>query len=88
MNTLAKRLNNSKTYPISHADYLRLLYAHAVGVTVLDMFDSVNGMSARGCVPDGAALASVVALLTDQLGKVVETCESRMLATEARHDDR
>ncbi|EKM0665603.1 hypothetical protein RBA25_000962 [Cronobacter turicensis] len=88
MNTLAKRLNNSETYPIPHADYLRLLHAHAVGVTVLDMFDSVNGMSARGCVSDGSALASVVALLTDQLGKVVETCESRMLATEARHDDR
>lgn len=88
MNTLAKRLNNSESYPIPHADYLRLLHAHAVGVTVLDMFDSVNSMSARGCVPDGAALASVVALLTDQLGKVVETCESRMLAAEARHDDR
>jgi hypothetical protein len=88
MNTLTKRLNNNETYPIPHEDYLRLLHAHAVGVTVLDMFDSVNGMSARGCVPDGAALASVVALLTDQLGKVVETCESRMLVTEARHDDR
>ncbi|MGE1562739.1 hypothetical protein [Pantoea septica] len=88
MNTLTKLLNNSETYPIPHADYLRLLHAHAVGVTVLDMFDSVNGMSSRGCVPDGAALVSVVALLTDQLGKVVETCESRMLATEARHDDR
>ncbi|WKZ93226.1 hypothetical protein P0E69_04685 [Chimaeribacter arupi] len=88
MNTLTKRLNNSETYPIPHADYLRLLHAHAVGVTVLDMFDSVNGMSARGCVPDGAALASAVPLLTDQLGKVVETCESRTLATKARHDDR
>ena len=52
------------------------------------MCDSVNCLSARGCVPDGAALASVVALLTDQLGKVVETCESRMLATEALHDER
>ncbi|AWC74839.1 MULTISPECIES: hypothetical protein [Serratia] len=88
MNTLAKRLNNSDTYLIPHADYLRLLHAHTVGVTVLDMFDTVNCLSARGCVPDGAALASVVALLTDQLGKVVETCESRMFATEARHDDR
>lgn len=87
MNTLSQHLNNHDTYPIPHADYLRLLHAHTVGVTVLDMFDSVNCLSARGCVPDGAALASVVALLTDQLGKVVETCESRMLATEVRHDD-
>ena len=88
MNTLSARHNQHASYPIPHADFLRLQHAHSVGVTVLDMFDSVNGMSARGCVPDGAALASVVALLTDQLGKVVETCESRMLATEARHDDR
>ncbi|ABU75907.1 hypothetical protein C3D80_21510 [Cronobacter sakazakii] len=87
MNTLAERHNGQSACSISHADYLRLLHAHSVGVTVLDMFDSVNCLSAPGCVPDGAALASVVALLTDQLGKVVETCQSRMFATEARHDD-
>jgi len=88
MNTLSQHLNNHDTYPIPHADYLRLLHAHTVGVTVLDMFDSVHCLSANSCVPDSAALASVVALLTDQLGKVVETCDSLILATEARHDDR
>ncbi|KAJ9432141.1 hypothetical protein PMI39_007320 [Pantoea sp. YR343] len=88
MNTLSQRLNNHDTYPIPHADFLRLQHAHSVGITVLDMFESINSMSAHDCVPDGAALASVVALLTDQLGKVVETCESLMFATEARHDDR
>lgn len=88
MNTLSQRLNNNDTYPIPHADFLRLQHAHLVGVTVLDMFESINSSSDRDCLPDGAALASVVALLTDQLGKVVETCESLMFATEARHDDR
>lgn len=47
MNTLSQHLNNHDTYPIPHADYLRLLHAHTVGVTVLDMFDSVNCLSAR-----------------------------------------
>ena len=88
MNTLAQRMNSDDTYPIPHADYLRLLHAHSVGVTMLDMFESINCFGPHSCVPDSAALASVVALLTDQLGKVVETCESQMLATEARHDDR
>lgn len=79
MNTLSARLNNQDSYPIPHADFLRLQHAHSVGVTVLDMLDVIECSGNRHGGPDGNALASVVALLTDQLGKVVSTCESVML---------
>ncbi|WP_428979233.1 hypothetical protein [Erwinia pyri] len=48
-------------------------------MTVLDMLDVIECSGNRKDGPDGNALASVVALLTDQLGKVVSTCESVML---------
>lgn len=76
MNTLAQRLNNQNSYPIPHADFMRLQHAHSVGITVLDMLDMLSCDPQH--VPDGDALLSVVALLTDQLGKVVNTCESLM----------
>lgn len=88
MNTLSARLNNHDSYSIPHADFLRLQHAHNVGVTVLDMLNIIECSGSRHCAPDAEAMVSVVALLTDQLGKVVETCESLMFATEARHDDR
>ncbi|WP_067704969.1 hypothetical protein [Erwinia sp. ErVv1] len=79
MNTLSARLNGHASYPIPHADFLRLQHAHSVGVTVLDMLDVIECSGNRHGGPDSDALASVVALLTDQLGKVVSTCESVML---------
>lgn len=79
MNTLSARLNHHDSYPIPHADFLRLQHAHNVGVTVLDMLNVIECSGNRHSGPDGDALASVVALLTDQLGKVVSTCESVML---------
>lgn len=87
MNTLANRLNQHGCYPIPHADFLRLQHAHCVGVTVLDMLDMLSCHPQH--TPDGDALASVVALLTDQLGKVVSTCQSLTPdAMEAsRHDN-
>lgn len=86
MNTLAAKHNAETTYAIPHADYLRLTHAHSVGVTVLDMLETIECTGQRRMLPDGEAMASVVALLTDQLGKVVSTCESLMLAPEATHD--
>lgn len=79
MNTLAARYNQTSHYPIPHADFLRLQHAHCVGVTVLDMMERLNTLDVRK-TPDEQGLASVVALLTDQLGKVVNTCESLMFA--------
>lgn len=79
MNTLSARHNQHASYPIPHADFLRLQHAHSVGVTVLDMLEIIECSGNRHGGPDGNALASVVALLTDQLGKVVSTCESVML---------
>lgn len=86
MNTLSARMNGDETYSIPHADFLRLQHAHGVGVTVLDMFSLVIATGDRRHVPDGEALASVIALLTDQLGKVVDTCEKAFLEKEIRHD--
>lgn len=79
MNTLFARLNNHDSYPIPHADFLRLQHAHSVGATVLDMLDVIECSDNRKNGPDGNALTSVVALLTDQLGKVVSICEPVML---------
>lgn len=86
MNTLAARYHGDRTYAIPHADYLRLTHAHTVGVTVLDMLESLQCSGQSSTAPDGEAMASVVAMLTDQLGKVVSTCESLMFAPEATHD--
>lgn len=79
MNTLAHLQNQHDSYPIPHADFMRLQHAHNVGVTVLDMMNMLDCAGNRRFGPDTDALASVVALLTDQLGKVVSTCESVML---------
>lgn len=79
MNTLAARFNQYSQYPIPHADYLRLQHAHNVGVLFLDMLDA-QACAGQAFEPaDNLSLASVVAMLTDQLGKVVATCESVML---------
>jgi len=86
MNTLSARMHGDETYAIPHADFLRLRHAHGVGVTVLDMFSLVIATGDRRHVPDGEALASVIALLTDQLGKVVATCENGFMEQELRHD--
>lgn len=86
MNTLAAKHNTETTYAIPHADYLRLTHAHSVGVTMLDMLETIECTGQGRMLPDGKAMASVVALLTDQLGKVVSTCESLMLAPEDTHD--
>lgn len=74
MNTLADRYYRDTHYPIPHADFLRLQHAHATGVLFLDL---------GGQRPDAeqqASFASVIALLTDQLGHVVNTCETQILA--------
>jgi hypothetical protein len=76
MNKLASFYFPNTHYPIPHADFLRLQHAHNVGVMFLDMLDTQDTF---GHVPSGAQLnsmASVVALLTDQLGKVVDACET------------
>lgn len=86
MNTLSARMHGDETYSIPHADFLRLQHAHGVGVTVLDMLSLVIATGDRRHVPDGEALASVIALLTDQLGKVVATCENGFMEQELRHD--
>jgi hypothetical protein len=79
MNTLAARFNQHSHYPIPHADYLRLQHAHHVGVLFLDMLDAQTGTDHPFAPGAEVSLASVVAMLTDQLGKVVATCESVML---------
>lgn len=71
MNKLASFYFPNTHYPIPHADFLRLQHAHNVGV----MFTQET----FGHTPDKNQLnsmASMVALLTDQLGKVVDTCEA------------
>jgi len=79
MNTLAARFNQHSQYPIPHADYLRLQHAHNVGVLFLDMLDAqaCTGQSYEHA--HNLSFACVVAILTDQLGKVLATCESVML---------
>jgi hypothetical protein len=81
MNTLAARFHSETHYAIPHADFLRLQHAHSTGVLFLDMLDSLD---LNGQCPDGfqqAAFASVIAVLTDQLGHVVNTCEPQLLAS-------
>ncbi|MFU2314461.1 hypothetical protein [Rahnella sp. PCH160] len=59
-----------------HADFLRLQHAHNVGVMFLDMLDSGH---LRACTQRRSAEfhgLNGCALLTDQLGKVVDTCET------------
>lgn len=80
MNTLAARLNNQDTYPIPHADYLRLSHAHRVGVMFLDMLDAQQcGMTAAkpNTLP-ADDMAALVALLTDQIGHVMTHCEAHL----------
>jgi len=79
MNTLAARFNQHTQYPIPHADYLRLQHAHNVGVLFLDMLDAQACTGQSYGPAHSQSFASVVAMLTDQLGKVVATCESVML---------
>ncbi|HHQ4309242.1 MAG: hypothetical protein ACQER3_02800 [Pseudomonadota bacterium] len=78
MNTLAARFYSDTHYPIPHADFLRLQHAHSVGVLFLDMLDQMNCCGQRPDSFQQNALASVVAVLTDQLGQVVTTCESHI----------
>ena len=80
MNTLADRYNQGISYPIPHADYLRLSHAHRVGVMFLDMLEAQQaGMTAMkpGALP-AEDLASLVAMLTDQIGHVVTHCETHL----------
>ncbi|HIE4390623.1 TPA: hypothetical protein ACXM56_002503 [Serratia liquefaciens] len=80
MNTLAARFHSETHYAIPHADFLRLQHAHSTGVLFLDMLDTLES---TGQCPDAvqkAAFASVIAVLTDQLGHVVNTCEPQLLA--------
>lgn len=86
MNTLSARKQGDETYSISDADFQRLRHAHGVGVTVLDMLSLIIVSGSQRYAPDGEALASVIALLTDQLGRVVDTCENAFLEKELRHD--
>ncbi|HEJ7179690.1 TPA: hypothetical protein ACKQT6_003863 [Serratia marcescens] len=81
MNTLAARFHSEIHYAISHSDFLRLQHAHSTGVLFLDMLDTLES---TGQCPDAvqkAAFASVIAVLTDQLGHVVNTCEPQLLAS-------
>ncbi|MBG6244732.1 hypothetical protein CS369_08050 [Candidatus Symbiopectobacterium sp. 'North America'] len=80
MNTLAYRYNQGISYPIPHADYLRLSHAHRVGVMFLDMLEAQQaGMTAMkpGALPV-EDMASLFALLTDQIGHVVTHCETHL----------
>ncbi|MCS3609032.1 hypothetical protein [Erwinia rhapontici] len=86
MNTLSARMHSKESYSIPHADFLRLQHAHGVGVTVLDMLSLIIASGDERHAPDGEALASVIALLTDQLGKVVATCENEFFEQGVRHD--
>lgn len=84
MNKLASLYFPDTHYPIPHSDFLRLQHAHNVGVMFLDMLDTQETF---GHTPDKNQLnsmASMVALLTDQLGKVVDTCE---IAIKAQMED-
>lgn len=82
MKTLAKRFNADESYPIHHADYLRLSHAHRVGVMFLDMLDAQQcAMSAAK--PNSLPvddMASLVALLTDQIGHVMTRCEAHLFS--------
>ncbi|CNH85629.1 hypothetical protein [Yersinia intermedia] len=78
MNKLASYYFPNAHYPIPHADFLRLQHAHNVGVMFLDMLDIQDSLGHKPDKNQLALMASVVALLTDQLGKVVDTCESKM----------
>lgn len=87
MNTLAARHTHSVRYPLPHADFLRLQHAHRMGVTILDMIDQLSTLDMRR-TPEEQGLASVLALLTDQLGSIVDTCEALMFADmeDSAHD--
>ncbi|MGC6387930.1 hypothetical protein ACMV8I_09715 [Ewingella sp. S1.OA.A_B6] len=78
MNRLASYYFPNTHYPIPHADFLRLQHAHNVGVMFLDMLDTQDSLGHKPDTNQLASMASVVALLTDQLGKVVDTCEAKM----------
>lgn len=78
MNTLAARFHHDVHYPIPHADFLRLQHAHSVGVLFLDLLDQMNCSGQKPDAFQQDALASVVAVLTDHLGQVVNTCESHI----------
>lgn len=80
MNTLADRYYRDTHYPIPHADFLRLQHAHTTGVLFLDLLDTLDLGGQRPDVAQQASFASVIALLTDQLGHVVNTCETQILA--------
>ncbi|ENG1468580.1 hypothetical protein ABSL25_002895 [Yersinia enterocolitica] len=80
MNTLAARYDCDTQYSIPHADFLRLQHAHNVGVTFLDMLETQSSLL-HGITPlSPESFASMVALLTDQLGQVMNTCESQILS--------
>lgn len=76
MNTLAARFHADESYPIPHADFLRLQNAHNMGVLFLDMLDRQHclGLDAEHHLNDN--FAAVIAVLTDHIGQVVNTCES------------
>ncbi|EMF5053732.1 TPA: hypothetical protein ACKQB7_004429 [Serratia marcescens] len=80
MNTLADRYYRDTHYSIPHADFLRLQHAHATGVLFLDLLDTLDLGGQRPDAVQQASFASVIALLTDQLGHVVNTCETQILA--------
>ncbi|NLU15666.1 MAG: hypothetical protein GXW94_07905 [Serratia liquefaciens] len=81
MNTLAARFHSETYYPIPHADFLRLQHAHSTGVLFLDMLDTLESTGQRPDAAQKATFASVIAVLTDQLGQVVKTCDSHILAS-------
>lgn len=68
MKTLADRYYRDTHYPIPHADFLRLQHAHATGVLFLDLLDTLDLGGQRHDAVQQASFASVIALLTDQLG--------------------
>ena len=65
--------------PNPHADFLRLQHAHATGVLFLDLLDTLDLGGQRPDAVQQASFALVIALLTDQLGHVVNTCEPKSL---------